>query len=86
MLLVNYWDSTICTLELLPDGKLGRRLAQYDPKEGRAMKARADTHVNQALNDENAAALLSAESRAAEMAREAAEMAEGGGCMCYSSV
>ena len=56
MLLVNYWDSTICTLELLPDGKLGRRLAQYDPKEGKAMKAKADKHVNHSLNDEKAQA------------------------------
>ena len=43
MLLVNYWDSTIFTLELLPDGKLGRQLASYDPKQGRGMKASADT-------------------------------------------
>lgn len=56
MLLVNYWDSTICTLELKPDGKLGKRLAQYDPKEGRAMKARPDKHVNHSLNDETAQA------------------------------
>ena len=56
MLLVNYWDSTICTLELLPDGKLGRRLAEYDPKEGKGMKARADKHVNHSLNDEKAQA------------------------------
>ena len=27
MLLVNYWDSTICTLELCPDGRLGKLLA-----------------------------------------------------------
>jgi len=56
MLLVNYWDSTICTLELLPDGRLGRHLATYDPKEGRAMKASADRHVNHSLNDEKAQA------------------------------
>jgi len=56
MLLVNYWDSTICTLELLPDGKLGRHLATYDPKGGKAMKARADKHVNHSLNDESAQA------------------------------
>merc|ERR1719160_1200696 len=34
MLLVNYWDSTISTLELLPDGRLGGLLATHDPKEG----------------------------------------------------
>lgn len=27
---VNYWDSTICTLELTPDGKIGERLAEYE--------------------------------------------------------
>ena len=56
MLLVNYWDSTICTLELLADGKIGRHLATYDPKQGREMKARADKHVNHSLNDEKAQA------------------------------
>ena len=56
MLLVNYWDSTIGTLELLPDGKLGRHLASYDPKEGRGMKASANKHVNHSLNDESAQA------------------------------
>jgi len=30
LLLVNYWDSTICTLELKPDGKIGPRLAEYE--------------------------------------------------------
>ena len=54
MLLVNYWDSTIGTLELLPDGRIGRYLATYDPKGGKPMKARADKHVNHSLNDENA--------------------------------
>jgi len=54
MLLVNYWDSTICTLELLPDGVVGRRLASYDPKQGRPMKARSDAHVNHSRNDEEA--------------------------------
>jgi hypothetical protein len=56
MLLVNYWDSTICTIELKKDGKLGALLAEYDPKEGRAMKATADKHVNHSLNDEAAQA------------------------------
>jgi len=56
MLLVNYWDSTVVTLELLPDGRLGRQLAAYDPKEGRGMKANADKHVNHSLNDESAQA------------------------------
>ena len=32
MLLVNYWDSTIGTLELLPDGRLGPLMSTYDPK------------------------------------------------------
>jgi len=54
MLLVNYWDSTICTLELHPDGKVGRKLASYDPKQGKPMKARSDKHVNHSRNDEDA--------------------------------
>jgi hypothetical protein len=29
MLLVNYWDSTICTLELMPDGKVGTLLVRH---------------------------------------------------------
>ena len=45
LLLVNYWDSTICTLELGADGKLGKRLAIYDPKEGKKMKASAASRV-----------------------------------------
>jgi len=56
MLLVNYWDSTICTLELMPDGKLGKRLQSYDPKRGKAMKASADAHVNHSRNDATAQA------------------------------
>jgi len=56
MLLVNYWDSTICTLELLPDGRVGRHLASYDPKEGKPMKASCDEHVNHSRNDEAAQA------------------------------
>jgi len=56
LLLVNYWDSTICTLELLPSGELGRRLCVYDPKGGRTMKASADVHVNHSMNDERAQA------------------------------
>ena len=54
MLLVNYWDSTICTLALEPDGKLGPLISQYDPKHGRGMKASATRHVNHSLNDEAA--------------------------------
>jgi len=56
MLLVNYWDSTISTLELTPDGRLGGLIATYDPKEGRQMKARADKHVNHSRNDDAAQA------------------------------
>jgi len=56
MLLVNYWDSTICTLELTPDGKIGERLAEYDPKDGKKMKASADGHVNHSRNDDEAQA------------------------------
>ena len=56
MLLVNYWDSTICTLELLPDGKVGRKLSSYDPKQGKPMKASSDGHVNHSRNDEEAQA------------------------------
>lgn len=51
MLLVNYWNSTVCTLEMLPNGQLGRLLATYDPKGGKEMKASADSHVNHSRND-----------------------------------
>ena len=51
MLLVNYWDSTICTMEMLPDGRLGALLSTYDPKNGQEMKASADGHVNHSRND-----------------------------------
>jgi len=56
MLLVNYWDSTICTLELGSDGALGKTLSTYDPKGGRGMKASANRHVNHSRNDEAAQA------------------------------
>jgi 6-phosphogluconolactonase len=51
MLLVNYWDSTICTLPIALDGTVGPIMATYDPKQGREMKAKADTHVNHSRND-----------------------------------
>ena len=51
MLLVNYWNSTICTLEILKDGTLGKLIATYDPKQGKEMKASADKHVNHSRND-----------------------------------
>ena len=51
MLLVNYWNSTVCTLEVLKDGTLGRLIATYDPKQGKEMKASADKHVNHSRND-----------------------------------
>ena len=51
MLLVNYWDSTICTLSLNPDGAMGSIIAQYDPKQGKAMKASSTKHVNHSCND-----------------------------------
>jgi len=56
MLLVNYWNSTICTLRLFPDGRLGELMATYDPKEGQGMRVSADKHVNHSLNDESAQA------------------------------
>jgi len=56
MLFVNYWDSTIGTVELLPDGTLGKLLSMYDPKEGKGMRAKADCHVNHSRNDEDAQA------------------------------
>ena len=56
MLLVNYWNSTICTVALMPDGQLGGRLSTYDPKGGRQMSARADQHVNHSRNDADAQA------------------------------
>jgi 6-phosphogluconolactonase (cycloisomerase 2 family) len=51
MLLVNYWDSTICTIRMEPDGRLGGVMATYDPKQGRKMKACAENHVNHSRND-----------------------------------
>lgn len=51
MLLVNYWDSTISTIELNQDGSMGRLMSTYDPKDGRSMKASADNHVNHSRND-----------------------------------
>mmetsp|Transcript_6569 Transcript_6569/g.16262 ORF Transcript_6569/g.16262 Transcript_6569/m.16262 type:complete len:527 (+) Transcript_6569:50-1630(+) len=51
MLLVNYWDSTICTIRMEADGRLGGVMATYDPKQGRAMKACAENHVNHSRND-----------------------------------
>jgi len=51
MLLVNYWDSTICTLSLNPDGAMGSIIAQYDPKQGKKMKASSTKHVNHSRND-----------------------------------
>ena len=36
---------------MLPDGTLGPLLATYDPKEGKEMKADANTHVNHSRND-----------------------------------
>ena len=51
MLLVNYWNSTVCTLEIMPNGRLGRLMATYDPKGGKEMKASADKHVNHSRND-----------------------------------
>jgi len=56
MLAVNYWDSTIVTLELMKDGKIGSLLSSYDPKQGKKMKASADGHVNHSRNDEAAQA------------------------------
>lgn len=56
MLLVNYWNSTVCTLEMMPDGKLGRLMATYDPNGGKEMKAKADSHVNHSRNDAEAQA------------------------------
>ena len=51
MLLVNYWNSTVCTLEMMPDGQVGRLMATYDPNGGKEMKAKADSHVNHSRND-----------------------------------
>ena len=48
---VNYWDSTICTIRMEPDGRLGGVMATYDPKQGRKMKACAENHVNHSRND-----------------------------------
>jgi 6-phosphogluconolactonase (cycloisomerase 2 family) len=64
MLLVNYWNSTVVTLALLPDGKLGGTLAVYDPKEGKSPDAKAagsaslspTSHVNHSRNDDSAQA------------------------------
>jgi len=56
MVLVNYWDSTICTIEMLANGQLGDLLSVYDPKGGKAMKASADSHINHSRNDDAAQA------------------------------
>jgi len=56
MLCVNYWNSIISTVELLPDGKVGRLLATYDPNHGKPMKVSAKKHVNHSCNDDGAQA------------------------------
>lgn len=56
MLCVNYWNSIISTLELMPDGRVGSILATYDPNHGRPMKAKAGGHVNHSRNDADAQA------------------------------
>ena len=51
MLLVNYWDSTLTTLELNGDGTpIGVRSC-LDPKKGKKLKAKAERHVNHSHND-----------------------------------
>merc|ERR1719305_2025851 len=40
----------------MPDGKVGSLLSSYDPKQGRKMKASADSHVNHSRNDDAAQA------------------------------
>lgn len=55
MLTVNYWDSTCHTFGISDvDGQVGCHRAVYDPKEGRAMVAKADKHVNHSENDQSA--------------------------------
>ncbi|KAL1522057.1 hypothetical protein AB1Y20_021701 [Prymnesium parvum] len=78
MLLVNYWDSTICTLELLPDGKVGRLLSSYDPKQGKPMKARPDRHVNHSRNDDDAQAERQGDPHSHAIVLEPTE-----GCIAY---
>lgn len=51
MIVANYWNSTLVTLPVLPDGSLGEEIAKYDPNEGRAMKASTSSHVNHSSND-----------------------------------
>jgi len=53
MIVANYWNSTLVTLPVLPDGTLGSAVATYDPKEGREMNAKTGSHVNHSENDES---------------------------------
>lgn len=51
MLLVNYWDSTLTTLELNHEGTPIGVKAVLDPKKGKKLKASAHKHVNHSHND-----------------------------------
>jgi len=78
MLLVNYWDSTINTLELEADGTVGRVLASYDPKLGKPMKASSDEHVNHSRNDDEAQA-----ERQGDPHAHAVVLDPASGCIAY---
>jgi len=55
MLVVNYWDATVGVFGLdATSGAVQECRSMFDPKEGRAMKARHDKHVNHSQNDETA--------------------------------
>ena len=53
MLLVNYWDSTLTTLELNQEGTPIGISNVFDPKGGKKLVASAKKHVNHSHNDEN---------------------------------
>ena len=53
MLLVNYWDSTLTTLQLNHEGTPISIKQVLDPKKGKKLIANPKKHVNHSHNDEN---------------------------------
>ncbi len=52
MITANYWNSNLVTLPVDVDsGVVSPSIATYDPKEGKAMRAKSDAHVNHSKND-----------------------------------
>jgi len=55
MLVVNYWNATIGVFSMdRTGGHVAHLQSMHDPNEGRAMKVKADRHVNHSQNDEGA--------------------------------